>query len=82
MTDQNPTLTIEEELLVDDLSKRAISELTLGEKEVHILLERSIERIQTMARERAYWEFKASCYAKDIARLKEEIERITNDSTN
>ncbi len=69
MTDQNPALTIEEELLIDDLSK----------KEVHTLLERSIQRIQTMARERAYWEFKASCYAKDIARLKEEIERITNE---
>jgi len=82
MTDQNPALNREEELLIDALFKRSTTELAIGEKKVSVLLNKAIDTIQTMARERAYWEFKASCYAKDIARLKEEIERITNDSTN
>lgn len=79
MSFENPALNREEELLINDLSKRAMTELTLGEKEVSVLLNKTIDTIKTMARERAYWEFKASCYAKDIARLTKERDELNQE---
>jgi len=79
MSFENPALNREEELLIDDLSKRAMTELTLGEKEVSVLLNKAIDTIKTMARERAFWEFKATCYKKDITKLSTEqaLEKMT-----
>jgi hypothetical protein len=60
----NEELTqMEQELLVL-LNKQAQTELMLGEKINSTLLNKAIEMIRTIAKERAYWQSKAECYKK------------------
>jgi len=79
MSIDNREFTHEEQILMDDLYKRSMTELTLGEKEVHTLIDKTIQTMQSMARERAYWQFKAECYRKDIAKLEQEIHDLYED---
>jgi len=79
MSFENPALNREEELLIDALFKRSMTELALGDEKVSVLLNKAIDTIKTMARERAYWQFKAECYKKDITKLSTEqaLEKMT-----
>ena len=69
---------LEQELL-DMLDKQAHTELMLGEKINSTLLIKSIEMIRTIAKERAYWQFKAECYKKDLTKLNAEIDKLYED---
>lgn len=79
MSIDNREFTHEEQILMDDLYKRSMTELTLGEKEVHTLIDKTIQTMQSMARERAYWQFKAECYKKDLTKLNSEIDKLYED---
>ena len=59
-------LTQMEQELLDMLDKQAHTELMLGEKINSTLLNKAIDMIRTIAKERAYWQFKAECYRKDV----------------
>jgi hypothetical protein len=69
---------LEQELLVL-LDKQAQTELMLGEKINSTLLNKAIEMINTIAKERSYWQFKAECYQKDLTKLNEEIDKLYED---
>ena len=79
MSIDNREFTHEEQILMDDLYKRSMTELTLGEKEVHTLIDKTIQTMQSMARERAYWQFKAECYKKDVDKLDKQIDELYSD---
>ncbi|MBM3204166.1 hypothetical protein FJZ55_09725 [Candidatus Woesearchaeota archaeon] len=75
----NEELTQMEQELLDMLDKRAHTELMLGEKINSTLLNKAIDMIRTIAKERAYWQFKAECYKKDISKLSDENDKLYND---
>lgn len=79
MSIDNREFTNEEQILMDALYKRSMTELTLGEKEVHTLIDKTIQTMQSMARERAYWQFKAECYKKDLIKLNADIDKLYED---
>lgn len=72
-------LTQLEQELLDMLDKQAHTELMLGEKINSTLLNKAIEMIRTIAKERAYWQFKAECYKKDLIKLNAEIDKLYED---
>ena len=72
-------LTQSEQELLDMLDKQAHTELMLGEKINSTLLNKAIEMIRTIAKERAYWQFKAECYKKDLIKLNAEIDKLYED---
>lgn len=72
-------LTQLEQELLDMLDKQAHTELMLGEKINSTLLNKAIEMIRTIAKERAYWQFKAECYKKDLTKLNAEIDKLYED---
>ena len=72
-------LTQLEQELLDMLDKQAHTELMLGEKINSTLLNEAIEMIRTIAKERAYWQFKAECYKKDLTKLNAEIDKLYED---
>jgi len=61
------------------LDKQAHTELMLGEKINSTLLNKAIEMIRTIAKERAYWQFKAECYKKDLIKLNADIDKLYED---
>jgi hypothetical protein len=75
----NEGLTQTEQDLVEMLDKQAHTELMLGEKINSTLLNKAIEMIHTIAKERAYWQFKAECYQKDLTKLNAEIDKLYED---
>ena len=75
----NEELTQMEQELLDMLDKQAHTELMLGEKINSTLLNKAIEMIRTIAKERAYWQFKAECYKKDLIKLNAEIDKLYED---
>lgn len=75
----NEELTQLEQELLEMLDKQAHTELMLGEKINSTLLNKAIEMIRTIAKERAYWQFKAECYKKDLTKLNAEIDKIYED---
>lgn len=79
MSNENQILTLEEELLIDALCKRALTEMPLGEKGVSDLLNKAIDTIRRTAKERGYWQFKAECYQKDLTKLNAEIDKLYED---
>jgi len=72
-------LTQLEQELLEMLDKQAHTELMLGEKINSTLLNKAIEMIRTIAKERAYWQFKAECYKKDLTKLNSEIDKLYED---
>ena len=72
-------LTQLEQELLDMLDKQAHTELMLGEKINSTLLNKAIEMIRTIAKERAYWQFKAECYKKDLIKLNADIDKLYED---
>lgn len=72
-------LTQLEQELLEMLDKQAHTELMLGEKINSTLLNKAIEMIRTIAKERAYWQFKAECYKKDLIKLNAEIDKLYED---
>ncbi len=72
-------LTQLEQELLEMLDKQAHTELMLGEKINSTLLNKAIEMIHTIAKERAYWQFKAECYKKDLIKLNAEIDKLYED---
>ena len=72
-------LTQLEQELLEMLDKQAHTELMLGEKINSTLLNKAIEMIRTIAKERAYWQFKAECYKKDLTKLNAEIDKLYED---
>lgn len=72
-------LTQLEQELLDMLDKQAHTELMLGEKINSTLLNKAIEMIRTIAKERAYWQFKAECYKKDLTKLNADIDKLYED---
>jgi hypothetical protein len=72
-------LTQMEQELLDMLDKQAHTELMLGEKINSTLLNKAIEMIRTIAKERAYWQFKAECYKKDLTKLNADIDKLYED---
>lgn len=72
-------LTQSEQELLDMLDKQAHTEFMLGEKINSTLLNKAIEMIRTIAKERAYWQFKAECYKKDLIKLNAEIDKLYED---
>ena len=75
----NEELTQMEQELLEMLDKQAHTELMLGEKINSTLLNKAIEMIRTIAKERAYWQFKAECYKKDLTKLNAEIDKLYED---
>ena len=75
----NEELTQMEQELLEMLDKQAHTELMLGEKINSTLLNKAIEMIRTIAKERAYWQFKAECYKKDLIKLNAEIDKLYED---
>lgn len=75
----NEELTQMEQELLDMLDKQAHTELMLGEKINSTLLNKAIEMIRTIAKERAYWQFKAECYKKDLIKLNADIDKLYED---
>jgi hypothetical protein len=75
----NEGLTQTEQDLVEMLDKQAHTELMLGEKINSTLLNKAIEMIHTIAKERAYWQFKAECYKKDLTKLNADIDKLYED---
>ena len=75
----NEELTQLEQELLEMLDKQAHTELMLGEKINSTLLNKAIEMIRTIAKERAYWQFKAECYKKDLTKLNAEIDKLYED---
>jgi hypothetical protein len=51
----------------------------LGEKINSTLLNKAIDMIRTMAKERGYWQFKAECYKKDLTKLNADIDKLYED---
>ena len=72
-------LTQMEQELLEMLDKQAHTELMLGEKINSTLLNKAIEMIRTIAKERAYQQFKAECYKKDLIKLNAEIDKLYED---
>jgi len=72
-------LTQLEQELLEMLDKQAHTELMLGEKINSTLLNKAIEMIRTIAKERAYWQFKAECYKKDLIKLNADIDKLYED---
>ncbi len=72
-------LTQLEQELLEMLDKQAHTELMLGEKINSTLLNKAIEMIRTIAKERAYWQFKAECYKKDLTKLNADIDKLYED---
>ena len=72
-------LTQMEQELLEMLDKQAHTELMLGEKINSTLLNKAIEMIRTIAKERAYWQFKAECYKKDLTKLNADIDKLYED---
>lgn len=75
----NEELTQLEQELLEMLDKQAHTELMLGEKINSTLLNKAIEMIRTIAKERAYWQFKAECYKKDLTKLNADIDKLYED---
>lgn len=75
----NEELTQMEQELLEMLDKQAHTELMLGEKINSTLLNKAIEMIRTIAKERAYWQFKAECYKKDLIKLNADIDKLYED---
>jgi hypothetical protein len=75
----NEGLTQTEQDLVEMLDKQAHTELMLGEKINSTLLNKAIDMIRTMAKERGYWQFKAECYKKDLTKLNADIDKLYED---
>ena len=75
----NEELTQLEQELLEMLDKQAHTELMLGEKINSTLLNKAIEMIRTIAKERAYWQFKAECYKKDLIKLNADIDKLYED---
>ena len=72
-------LTQMEQELLEMLDKQAHTELMLGEKINSTLLNKAIEMIRTIAKERAYWQFKAECYKKDLIKPNADIDKLYED---
>ena len=75
----NEELTQMEQELLDMLDKQAHTELMLGEQINSTLINKAIDMIRTIAKERAYWQLKAECYRKDVDKLSQEIDQLYND---
>jgi len=57
---------MDSELLLEELEKLAQAELTLGESRNAKAFQAAIAEIHRLKKEIAYFDFKATCYAKDV----------------
>lgn len=73
---------MDSEILLEELEKLAQAELTLGELRNAKAFQAAIAEIRKLKREVAYFDFKATCYAKDVNKTAAERDKARRTLCN